>query len=278
MRNLNKTLLFCVLFMLLPKLSYAYWDLGFSGIYDYSRCSYGNVVGRHYINNLEYQLGSSIHGYPVGNTKFKYLDNNAWEKHLVNSSNGGNGAADSVHFYAYAGHGRNFSTYAAPHFNSYNGTLYNHSSLSGGCDNDYINAATFEINWGANKLRWALMQTCNFLNYNDLSGNYSSTKHGYLKNIFKGLGILMGFRTTMFMHSDEGTTLGKKIFNHGKLVNSFFDSAYQYQSYRFTTPIYATAMGYESAVYNDNRNTSPSKAPNWDDSTFIRINKYIPPK
>lgn len=244
--------------MALPKVAYAdNWDLGFSGLYNYSNCPLYNVVGRHYINELANQLGSSIHGYPVGRVVFKKLDNDAWEKHLVNSANGGNGLADSVHFYAYAGHGLNYSTYSAAHFNSANGSSYNH-----GCSYDYINAGTNEINWGSNKLRWAVMQTCNFLN------NSNTTKENYLRNMFKGLRILMGYRTTMYMVANEGYTFGKNIYNHGKLVDSFFAAARAHQTGRLSTTIRAVAMGYRPALYNDTRTTSPTKAPNWNSTQF----------
>ena len=157
--------------------------------------------------------------------------------------------------------------------------VIHHGSYSSGCSSfDGINAVTNEIDWGANNLRWALMQTCRFLSMTDNSGNYNSIKHNHLKDMFKGMRFIMGYQSRMYMHSHEGTYLGQRISAGDNIADSFFLAVREYQAYNgyLQEPIYPTVMGLRTAMNNDTRYTGVSRAPLWNDADFTVRYMFVP--
>jgi len=85
-------------------------NAGFDGINDYSHwwypnCSYGDRAGASYVTNLSNALQSKV------STSFKYTDYSANESHLRSDT-----VVNSVDFYAFSGHGLNWSLESTAHF------------------------------------------------------------------------------------------------------------------------------------------------------------------
>ncbi len=194
---------------------------GFDGVDSYRTiggCDFGDRYGIEYVNNLSSALGSSF-------TKlFSYEDKCAWESDLTGS------AANSVDFFAFAGHGVGATFLgngnAAAHFFTQNSSSppYHPSHWTDACNADWS-----EISWGSHggsdyRLKWATMYCCHFLQ------NYGNqTYYNNLKHIFNGVHLVMGFASAMYLDSNEGTEYGHYISIGRSFKQAFFDAAEKYQ-------------------------------------------------
>ncbi|MBE0448555.1 MAG: hypothetical protein IBX64_10745, partial [Actinobacteria bacterium] len=142
---------------------------------------------------------------------------------MTRSEEGGNGLADSVSFFAFSGHTREPN--ASPivesrsHFFTDNAARL-HSSEGA----DAANLAWSEVRFGRNKLRWLTMYTCNWL-----TNLGSSTLLDRIFRTFEGMRLTMGFASTMYIDSREGSLYGYFISQAFYLKDAFFTAAKYYQ-------------------------------------------------
>ncbi len=207
---------------------------GFDGVDHYKSiggCSFGDRYGVEYINKLNNALGSTFYNL------FSYEDKYAWETDLTGT------AANSVDFFAFAGHGVGpgitGNGNGAAHFFAQNSPdpPY-HPSHSA----DAVNADWSEISWGSHagsncELKWATMYCCHFLqNYGE------QTYYNRLKHIFDGVHLVMGFASGMYLNSYEGAEYGRFIAQGRSFKKAFFDAAWEYQTNHYPNTI-ARVMG-----------------------------------
>jgi len=196
----------------------AKWTHGYSGQSAYQRtgsCAYGDRAGGEYVQALH----DGMVGNNLADTGTVYRDNQSWSSDLTGSF------ADSKQFFAFAGHGLDANAIgngkgAASHFYTLNSSTQFHSSHS----DDAANAQWDEIRWGSNGLRWATMYQCNFLR--NLGSTANDTK---ILNMFKGMRLMMGFASIMYLDSREGGRYAARIGAGWTLKDSFFDAAAYYQ-------------------------------------------------
>ena len=207
---------------------------GFDGVNSYRTiggCDFGDRHGIEYVNNLSNALGSSF------TRLFSQEDKNAWESDLTGS------AANSVDFFAFAGHGVSAKFLgngnAAAHFFTQNSSSppYHPSHWTDACNADWS-----EISWGSHggsdyRLKWATMYCCHFLQ------NYGNqTYYNNLKHIFNGVHLVMGFASEMWLDPNEGTKYGRLIAQGNSFKYAFFTAAYEYQNGHLDNTI-ARVMG-----------------------------------
>ena len=236
--NMNKKIitLVCSIFIIsiivLPSHSFAATLYsGFDGVDQYETiggCDFGDRYGIEYVRNLNNALGSKFYNL------FSYEDKYAWEIDLTGS------AANSVDFFAFAGHGVG-ATYlgngnAAAHFFTQNSSSppYHPSHQTDACNADWS-----EISWGGSDsdLKWVTMYSCHFLQ------NYGNqTYYNNLKHIFNGVHLVMGFASVMYLDPNEGTEYGNYISAGRSFEQAFFDAAEKWQKGHYDNTI-ARVMG-----------------------------------
>ena len=220
----------------LPSYAFATLYSGFDGVDHYKsigRCDFGDRYGVEYVNKLSSALGSSF------TESFSYEDKYAWEQDMI-----GSGApANYVDFFAFAGHGVPATFLggngAAHLFTQKSADPPYHPSHTA----DAVNADWSEISWGLhggsyNRLKWATMYCCHFLQ------NFGNqTYYNNLKHIFNGVHLVMGFASGMWLDSNEGTEYGTLIANGASFKEAFFTAAYHHQNGTLDEKIIARVMG-----------------------------------
>jgi len=194
---------------------------GFDGVNSYETiggCDFGDRHGIEYVRNLSSALGSSF------TRVFSYEDKYAWESDLTGS------AANSVDFFAFAGHGVGATFLGngngAAHFFTQNSSSppYHPSHWTDACNADWS-----EISWGSHggsgyRLKWVTMYCCHFLQ------NYGNqTYYNNLKHIFNGVHLVMGFASSMWLDPSEGTLYGGYISEGMPFKEAFFRAAREKQ-------------------------------------------------
>lgn len=220
----------------------AAWQTGFDGINNYNTCGFGNRAGASYVEALKTELAASNSSYSVVPMPNNFInkDNSALESDI-------NTYANSVEFYAFAGHGLNMTARlgSSSLYNSAHFSTMNNSSTFHDTSNEYDSRSNFntgEAQWGGNLLV-ANMYCCNWLT-ND--GNAS--KQTYIFNGFKGTNLLMGFSSVMYLDSREGKLLGYYLRKGNTYKNSFLSAARYYQTQRSDGDTIARVIGYTSSA------------------------------
>lgn len=248
-------------------------------------CAYANIAADNYVNNL-YNILTSIDPYPyapitTSSQATRYQDDQAWASDIEG------GFANSKNIFVYAGHGFPYTTFlnqgvnggASAHFYTSNSTTLHSSEVAGNA-----NAQWDYIRLGSDSNRWALFQTCRFLVD---GGDNNNTNR--IKSMFQGTHMIMGFASRMYMHSYEGTTMGKNLRQGNTWKAAFFNAAEQYQPYLSATcnqnsnPTYngktvARIYGWTTNVNNDTAYSSTSAAPTWsttNDYQFTTVDDLI---
>lgn len=244
----------------IPQTAYANTKIttGYNGQSNYNSngCYMHNRAGSQYVNNLNYWLNT----YGVSTNSFNRTEWLAWESDMASSEQGGNGRADSVAFFAFSGHTRgpvaNPIEDARAHYFTDNASRL-HSSEEA----DAANLAWSEVRLGRNNLRWLTMYTCNWL-----TNRGSSTLYERKMKTFEGMRLTMGFASTMYLDSREGSLYANLIYEGFYLKDAFISAAKYYQPQDTAGKItYARVSGYNLAA-NDRYYTSPTRAPKYVDS------------
>jgi len=256
-RLLTIILVVSFLVVMLPLVTYAQTKIttGYDGQSNYKTngCELANRAGSQYVDNLNYWLNF----YNISTNQFIWTEWNAWEADMASPSEGGNGYADSVTFFAFSGHthGPTSTIDARAHFFTDNAARL-HSSEGA----DAAQLAWREARYGPNKLRWLTMYTCNWL-----TNLGSSSVLDRIFRTFEGMRLTMGFASTMYLDSREGSLYAYYISEAFYLKDAFFTAAKYYQPQDTAgKTTYARVQGYTAAA-QDRYYTSPTRAPKYVD-------------
>lgn len=212
-------------------------NAGFDGINDYSHwwypnCSYGDRAGASYVTNLSNALQSKV------GTSFKYTDYSANESHLRSDA-----VVNSVDFYAFSGHGLNWSLESIAHFYARStGESWHGSDME---NYDAVNARTNEVRLGHGKLKWAMFYCCSWLR-----NNGSTEKQRNILKTFEGATLVFGFASIMYLDSREGTMFGQLLTQGKTFRDAFYQAADKYQRQRTDGDSIARIVGYKSARFD----------------------------
>lgn len=237
----------------------AAWTQGYDGVSDYANCEWGSRAGGQYVQKLHDAL--VMHN--IATSGSVYRDSSAWASDLTGSSS----FADTNQFFAFAGHGLNPGYFSngkggSAHFYTLNSSSSFHNKTTETAAAS--NAQWDDIRWGKNKMRWATMYTCRFL-----SNDGSTTNETKIWNMFRGLRLMNGFATRMYLDSREASLYASRIAEGWTIKNAFVDAAYYYQpqlpigSTSSSPPgsVIARTKGYSSAASDTKATSSPAAAP-----------------
>lgn len=153
--------------------------------------------------------------------------------------------AYDVDFFAYAGHGTSNTGYNALHFRTIGTDADDHTSAdhTDASKLAKIEARTTGIRLGGT-LKYATFYTCNFL-----TNGGSTTKQEEIYKMFEGARLVMGFASTMYLDSREGTRYGNRMASGSYTIEeTFIDAAERYQVQRTAGDSIARVVGYTSAA------------------------------
>lgn len=211
------TIITCALFASTSNdVASAKWTQGHVGVSAYEstgNCLEGDRAGAQYVQRLHDGLVNNN----LASSGTIYKDNSAWESDLTQ------GFANSKQFFSFSGHGYAGLTNGlghSAHFYTLNSSTTFHTSESDG----RANAQWDEIRWGSGNMRWATMHSCNFL-----ANLGSTTKETQIWNMFRGLHLMMGYASIMYLDSREGSYYTARIGAGATIKDSFFDAASRYQ-------------------------------------------------
>lgn len=220
---------------------------GYVGVSTYSDwwnddCSFGDRAGASYVSNLQSAISSKF------TQQYSYTNSNANENRIKNSS--------TVNFFAFSGHGLSGSTenYAHTYARS-TGESWHNSSME--WDNT-VNASTNELRFAHD---YVTMYSCN-----QLTNGGSSTKQTNIWNMFVGMRIQMGFASTMYLDSREGTLYGNYINQGACIKDAFLDAARYYQPQRTSGDSIARTEGYTAAKNDSATSRISGPIPNYSNS------------
>ncbi len=211
-----------MLIIVFPQFSTAFGlSSGFDGVDHYRSiggCDFGDRFGVEYINNLNNVISRHF------SRAFSNEDKYAWEHDLTQSYS--YYSANRVDFFAFAGHGVGATFLGngngAAHFFTQNSAYppYHPSHWADACNADWS-----EISWGSHSgsgchLKWATMYCCHFLQNYGNQNYYNNLKH-----IFNGVHLVMGFASSMYLDSSEGTLYGTYISQGMSFKDAFLKAA-----------------------------------------------------
>jgi len=224
---------------------------GYFGISSYSYCGYGNRAGVSYV----YNLSTSLAGVSLNNNNLQYTESYRAINNDVTTTN--IAGASQVTFFVYSGHGLNYSaTSNALHVNKpSSGTTTSHSTL-GENTSTLINLKTISTSFCH---KYVTLYTCN-----QLTNSGNSTKAVNILGMMNGTRLIMGFASTMYLDSREGTLYGTNM-EYYTIVNSYIYAAQRYQPQRSSGDSIARVVGY-TAASSDNILANYSYAPSYSSS------------
>lgn len=242
---IKKNLVICIIFIIMLLLNSsltmaASWESGGVGINDYKTCSFGNRVGASYVTELtnELKLSSSKYSVVPMPNGFLRTNANAWETDLKSRAN-------TVEFFAFAGHGLNMTERTGELVNSAHLAAMNSSTVfhTGSQENhDACNATSNEVRWGGT-LNFVNMYCCNWL-----TNNGNSTKQDNIFKQFEGANMVMGFASVMWLDSREGKLLAYYLRKGDTYKDAFLKAARYYQTQRTGGNTIARVIGTTTSV------------------------------
>lgn len=213
-------------------------------------CNFGEinstaVLGSEFLSELS-ALGKNTN-------KFHYSGTSAWELDLLPKGFYGTSYnnVDDVDYMLFSGHGLLAlqSKYHNPPYNSLHFRVmnsYNTADHSNEAHND-LNADSNEIWFGYNssgitsQTKWVSTYSCNFLN----------TSGPQWSSIMQGAHMVTGFGSLMYVHANEGKTLGYNLWDeNNKILDSFFSGARQFQPYGNDAQVIARVLYAERSEYD----------------------------
>ena len=188
-------------------------------------CSYDDVnsidvfVSR-FVREITYDLRIDD---PVAIKQFAWLNNYAWEVDMKPGNYKGD-SIDDVNFMLYCGHGLkkggddNLPNNSLHYYTCNSSTSFHKSGVETDVSS---NLFTSEARWGRSgtQTRWVALFTCNFLN----------SKDPQYTQMMQGIRICMGFGSTMYIDSRQGTMFGEDLYEGVNIIDSFLRGASTYQ-------------------------------------------------
>ena len=245
----RKTLLFIVILALViqsvPVLAApGIHTIGGLGVCNYNGCKYGEVPGRHLLQNV-------INRMPGGTVtqSYAYYDNSAYPSRFYNAS--------KVDLFIYAGHGVRKDPYRVAHMRASSASNTNHSTHTSSIQ-------SFEASNGSTSFRHAYvaMYTCNWLNFQT-----TFQRTTCYKTMKSGCRIQMGFGSQMYLDSREGIMFGNRLVNYVDTIYIAFKKsamAYQKQS---DTNVKGVIMYWKPAKDDTFYTGTTTNAPGYDGNT-----------
>jgi len=236
---------------------------GFDGVSAYRRtgnCVYYDVAGAEYVTNLRNALASWF------TNSFNRTNNNAWESDTRIY-------APTVDFFAFSGHGFRYNSpytlrnEASLHFYTLNSSTPPFHTQE---NDDRANATWSELSFNGQPLKWITAHTCNFLTNGGSWDNYNK-----IGRMMQGANLILGFASTMWLDSREGTIYGWNISDGNTFREAFFEAAYLCQRNKGFT-ITARVFGWVLAE-NDRHYSYQTGAPSFENSpsSFTTWNRTI---
>lgn len=234
-------------------------------------CSYDDrnscvILVRNFMDEITYD---PWFGSPVATKKFLWENNNGWEVDMKPGSYA-NDSIDDVNFMIYCGHGlakgTNGLSHNSLHYYTCNSSTVFHSS--GAESTGSSNLTTVEARWGklGTQTRWVALFTCNFLNSDD--------SQYYM--MMQGIRVCMGFGSTMWIDSREGTMFGSDLYDGENIIDSFLDGASTYQSGKITGGVKARVI-YTTTTRDDTiEGSTARKTPIGGQIVYHVLTRYIP--
>lgn len=230
---------------------------GFMGINSYSgnNCKYGDRAGVNYCTNLELYMDEYLSSGSSTFTRSYFYKNSSVTPSVIYN-------ASTVDFFAYSGHGLSMIDKGAASAYANSNSLHTaSSSSSASASHSNLGETSTQINALTQYLtlrhKYVTIYSCNWL-----TNGGSTAKQTAIFNMLNGTRLMMGFASTMYLDSREGTMYGSYMKTK-TIVNAFTSAASYYQPQRAANKTtYARVMGYTSAK-NDRITAASSYAPSY---------------